>query len=95
MFASEAGASAMGSVAIVVLQVWKYSSAIAHLNVCLEIAAGAAAEKKRFSLAIIYDEICRSEWNLKATRGPKLFADAVVTAMCKAPLCLQVTGTST
>ena len=60
--------------AIVVLQVWKYSSAIAHLNVCLEIAAGAAAEKERFSLAIIYDEICCSEWNLKATRGPKLFS---------------------
>jgi hypothetical protein len=29
------------------VEVWSVSSAMAHLNVCLEIAAGAAAEKKR------------------------------------------------
>ena len=50
-------------------QVWKYSSAIAHMNVCLEIASKAALEKKRFSLAIVYDEVCRREWSVKASRG--------------------------
>ena len=53
-------------------QVWTYASAMAHFHVCLEIAAGAAAEKKRYSLAILYDEICRKEWHLKASRGTLL-----------------------
>ena len=51
------------------LQVWKYASAMAHLGDCLEVAAGAAAEKRRHSLAISYDEICRREWHMKALRG--------------------------
>ena len=42
---------------------------MAHMRTCLEIGAKAAAEKKRFTLAIIYDELCRREWNQKATRG--------------------------
>ena len=50
-------------------QVWKYSSAIAHMNVCLEIASKAASEKRRHSLAILYDELCRKEWCVKASRG--------------------------
>ena len=40
-----------------------------HLRVCLEIAAKAAAEDKRYSLAIIYDELCRKEWHQRANRG--------------------------
>ena len=64
-----------------------YSSAMAHLNVCLEIAAGAAAEGKRYSLAIKYDEVCCKEWHLKATRGkpllhPRLFHTACASCLC-------------
>ena len=50
-------------------QVWKYTAAMAHMRNCLEIAANAAVEGKRYSLAIVYDEICRREWNHKACRG--------------------------
>ena len=64
------------------LQVWQYPSAMAHLNVCLEIAAGAVAEKKRYSLAIIYDEICCKEWHLKATRGEPRFTRGVDHNAC-------------
>lgn len=32
----------------------------------------AAAEAKRYSLAIIYDENCRREWSQKASRGMSL-----------------------
>ena len=49
------------------------------MRTCLEIGAKAAAEKKRFTLAIIYDELCRREWNQKATRG-KLHLCASYTA---------------
>ncbi len=51
------------------LQVWTYTAAMAHMRNCLEIAAHAAAEDKRYSLAILYDELCRKEWSQKASRG--------------------------
>lgn len=69
------------------VQAWSFASAIAHMNVCLEIAGarlclsprlrccclalvGTATTKGyRHSLAIIYDEACRKEWSLRATRG--------------------------
>jgi hypothetical protein len=54
-------------------QVWTYTAAMAHLSNCLEIAAGAAGESKRYSLAIIYDEMCRREWNQKASRGTNAY----------------------
>ena len=50
-------------------QVWHFSAAMAPLRTCLEIAAGAGAEGKRYSVAIIYDEICRREWHQRAQRG--------------------------
>ena len=40
-----------------------------HMGLCLEIAANAATEGKRYSLAIAYDELCRKEWSQKAARG--------------------------
>ena len=56
---------------------------MAHLRNCLEIAANAAAEGKRYSLAILYDEICRREWSQKASRGkhccPALWPESVIT----------------
>ena len=39
------------------------------MRVCLEVAANAAAEDKRYSLAVIYDEVCRKEWHQRASRG--------------------------
>ena len=51
------------------LQVWTYASAKAHLQTCLQIAATSAAEGRLHSLAILYDKLCRKEWNEKATRG--------------------------
>ena len=33
------------------------------------IAACAGAEKRRYTLATTYDELCRKQWNLKADRG--------------------------
>jgi hypothetical protein len=77
-----------GSLAYVCCQVWKYASAMAHLNVCLEIAAGAAAEKKRYSLAIVYDELCRKEWHLKASRGKLPVAQ--ISADCGISACAFV-----
>jgi len=50
-------------------EVLKYTSAMAHMRTCLEIAAGANSEKRRHALAIIYDELCRKEWNQRAARG--------------------------
>ena len=55
------------------LQVWKYTAAMAHFRNCLEVAAGAAAEKRRYTLAITYDELCRKHWNQKAARGDRDF----------------------
>ncbi len=77
------------------LQVWRYASAMAHLNVCLEIAAGAAAEKKRYSLAILYDELCRKEWNVKASRGnTHVCTNVPRTSHAVLVHMLQETGTS-
>ena len=42
---------------------------MAHLRVCLELAAGAHAEKRGQGLAQIYDEMCRASWTEKALRG--------------------------
>jgi len=60
--------------AAVLSQVWTFTAAMAHLRACLEIAAAASAEKRRYSLAIIYDEICRKEWPQKAARGKPVLA---------------------
>ena len=46
---------------------------MAHFRTCLEIAACAGAEKRRYTLAITYDELCRKQWNLKADRGDRGF----------------------
>jgi hypothetical protein len=55
------------------LQVWQYTASMAHFRTCLEIAACAGAEKRRYTLAITYDELCRKQWNLKADRGDRGF----------------------
>ena len=39
-----------------------------HLRNCMEVAACAAAEKRRYTLAITYDELCRKHWSQKAAR---------------------------
>ena len=54
-------------------QVWKYTAAMAHFRNCMEVAAGAAAEKRRYTLAITYDELCRKHWSQKAARGDRDF----------------------
>jgi hypothetical protein len=46
---------------------------MALFRTCLEIAACAGAEKRRYTLAITYDELCRKQWNLKADRGDRGF----------------------
>ena len=51
------------------LQVWQYTATMAHMRVCLEVATNAAAEDKRYALAVIYDEECRKEWHRRASRG--------------------------
>ena len=55
------------------VQVWQYTAAMAHFRNCLEVAAGAAAEKRRYTLAITYDELCRKHWSQKAARGDRDF----------------------
>ena len=55
------------------LQVWQYTASMAHFRTCLEIAACAGAEKRRYTLATTYDELCRKQWNLKADRGDRGF----------------------
>ena len=52
---------------------------MAHFRVCMEVAAGAAAEKRRYTLAITYDELCRKQWNQKATRGDRDFDVNIVS----------------
>jgi len=52
---------------------------MAHFRTCLEIAACAGAEKRRYTLAITYDELCRKQWNLKADRGDRGFEVNVVS----------------
>ena len=54
-------------------QVWKYTAAMAHFRNCMEVAACAAAEKRRYTLAITYDELCRKHWSQKAARGDRDF----------------------
>jgi hypothetical protein len=54
---------------ISICQAWTYTASMAHLRVCLELAAGAHAEKRAHGLAQIYDELCRSSWTEKALRG--------------------------
>ena len=76
---------------------------MAHMSHCLEIASKAAAEKKRYSLAIIYDEVCRKEWSIKAARGARVVvvvvasccSQAFADCLCIAPLRWQVTEAST
>ena len=58
-----------------------YTSALAHFHVCLEIAAGAASEKKRYSLAIVYDEVCRRSGISKPREAGSL-------VMCVGSCCL-------
>ena len=55
------------------LQVWQYTASMAHFRTCLEIAACAGAEKRWYTVAITYDELCRKQWNLKADRGDRGF----------------------
>ena len=45
-------------------QVWSYTSAYAHLRICMELAA-----KKSHGIALKYDELCRLEWQERAKRG--------------------------
>ncbi len=42
------------------------------------VIAAAAAEGRRFALALIYDEVCRKEWAERATRGRALSCYAAV-----------------
>ena len=49
-------------------QVWTYTASMAHLRICMEIAAS-PGEKQGPSLAQVYDEKCRSTWSMKAFRG--------------------------
>ena len=67
---------------VIVAQVWKYHPACAHLRVCMEIAASAANEKRRFALAVFYDELCRKEWAERASRGDLDF-DVNIVSMVK------------
>ena len=48
----------------------------------MEIAASAANEKRRFALAVFYDELCRKEWAERASRGDTDF-DVNVVSMVK------------
>ena len=45
----------------------------------MEVAAGASAEKRRYSRAITYDELCMKQWNQKATRGDRDFDVNIVS----------------
>ena len=45
-------------------QVWSYTSAYAHLRICMELAY-----KKSHGVALKYDELCRLEWQERAKRG--------------------------
>ena len=67
---------------MIAAQVWKYHAACAHLRVCMEIAASAANEKRRFALAVFYDELCRKEWAERASRGDIDF-DVNIVSMVK------------
>ena len=67
---------------VIAAQVWKYHAACAHLRVCMEIAASAANEKRRFALAVFYDELCRKEWAERASRGDFDF-DVNIVSMVK------------
>jgi hypothetical protein len=49
-------------------QVWTYTASMAHLRICMEIAAS-PGDKQGPSLAQVYDEKCRSTWSMKAFRG--------------------------
>ena len=49
-------------------QVWTYTSAYAHLRICMELAA-----KKTHGIALKYDELCRLEWQERAKRGERDF----------------------
>ena len=48
----------------------------------MEIAASAANEKRRFALAVFYDELCRKEWAERASRGDIDF-DVNIVSMVK------------
>ena len=76
------------------LQVWSYTAAMAHLRICLEIAAKAASEEKRYSLAIIYDELCRKEWHQKANRGILNHSCTPNLGVLILRLCMQETAVS-
>ena len=39
-----------------------YSSAMAHKEVCLQVALRAQLQHRRHFLAVLYDEVCRKEW---------------------------------
>ena len=71
-----------GVVAIVCSQVWQYTAAMAHMRVCLEVAVNAAAEEKRYSLAVVYDEVCRKEWHKRASRGERQSRARVEGRLC-------------
>lgn len=49
---------------------WKFVSAMGHKQVCLKVAAGADREKgRKWSLAILYDQLCRKSWAERAYTG--------------------------
>jgi hypothetical protein len=52
----------------------------------MQIASSAAAEKRRFALAIFYDEVCRKEWSERASRGDTEFDVNVECLVCNKEL---------
>ena len=51
---------------------------MAHFRNCMEVAACAAAEKRRYTLAITYDELCRKHWSQKALAKSLTTQDALM-----------------
>ena len=45
--------------------IWMFADALAHLRVCMEIAA----TTRNHALAMGYDAVCRKEWSTRASRG--------------------------
>ena len=56
---------------------WSYTSAYAHLQICLELAA-----KETHGVALKYDELCRLEWQECAKRGGHDYRSGCAACWC-------------
>ena len=57
------------ALAEVACDVWSYTAAMAHKQICLQIALEASSEGRSYQIAIHYDQMCRSKWKEQALRG--------------------------